>query len=247
VHPDTFKYNTQLKFISLSENLITQVHVEIFKYNIVVEELDLSRNQITQMHPDFAKNLPLLTTLHIYDNPLGCVVVPDHVSLVSDYLWGSITPRQCPNNCTVNTYYNQHEHTCQNCPYGFYTTGVGAINCTALAQATESVYSPLCHGDTLPFSNLGDTICVPKNIYPSSDVVHRNFDKKWGDIKMNRSSFKTGGLGKKTTPDQWEVWVCDINHPSVRGGGDSMCFTFSEENHVFVPWGLNSVLRVVKS
>jgi len=60
-----------------------------------------------------------------------------------------------------------------------------------------------------------------------------------------KGMFHTGGLGKKRCPPVWEVWVCVVAHPCVFDD-DLACFTYNEMKGVFVPWGLNSVIRVVK-
>ena len=53
-----------------------------------------------------------------------------------------------------------------------------------------------------------------------------------------------GWSGKKDAT-VWEVWVCVVAHPCVFDD-DLACFTYNEMKGVFVPWGLNSVIRVVK-
>ena len=57
--------------------------------------------------------------------------------------------------------------------------------------------------------------------------------------------FNTGGLGEMMRPPVWEVWVCVVSHPCALDD-DIVCFTYNEVKDVFVPWGLNSVIRVVK-
>lgn len=58
-----------------------------------------------------------------------------------------------------------------------------------------------------------------------------------------KGSLATGGLGKFMIPGQWEVWLCQTG--VVCGGveqREDVCFTYSEEYFVFVPWGLRSEL-----
>jgi len=85
---------------------------------------------------------------------------------------------------------------------------------------------------------------VPNNLYPAVNVSHCVFDYTWEDVRKNKHLYKTGGLGKKMS-NAWQVWVC-AEHPCATDKNDRVCFTYSEENHVFVPWGYNSVLRLLK-
>ena len=101
-----------------------------------------------------------------------------------------------------------------------------------------------CVGDTLSLFTGGVELCVSKNVYPSSEVKHCIFEHTWKDVRDDRTVFKTGGLGRRMT-EEIEVWVCTVRHPCTVGG-DWMCFTFSETHLVIVPWGLNSVLGVVR-
>ncbi len=52
----------------------------------------------------------------------------------------------------------------------------------------------------------------------------------------------TGGLGQLLVVDKFEVWVCVSHTCSTQG--DRMCFTYSEVDQVFVPWGLKSTLEL---
>jgi len=111
-------------------------------------------------------------------------------------------------------------------------------------SATTPPPAPLCDGATSPFSLAGDTLCVPNNIYPTPNVLHCVFAHTWEDVVKNRHLYKTGGLGKMMR-DTWEVWVC-MEHPCATDKNDRVCFTFDEEHRVFVPWGYNSHLRILK-
>jgi len=89
-------------------------------------------------------------------------------------------------------------------------------------------------------------ICVPKHIYPHPEAEHCVFNQTWADVMGARDVFATGGLGKLLRAE-WKVWVCAAAHPCVAREGDQACFTYSERHAVFVPWGFNSALRVVRN
>lgn len=91
----------------------------------------------------------------------------------------------------------------------------------------------------------GKVICVPERFYPSANVENCNMFQTWKELRYEeKGSHATGGLGKFAIPDQWEVWLC---HTGVVCGGIEqhydVCFTYSEEHRVFVPWGLRSELN----
>ena len=132
---------------------------------------------------------------------------------------------------------------CLACPENTYRDGIGAVNCTALA-ATTTTPAPLCDGEARPFSLAGDTLCVPNSLYPAPNVVHCVFEGTWADVVEHKHLYKTGGLGKKLR-DEWKVWVC-MEHACATDKTDRVCFTFSEEHRVFVPWGYNSHLHILK-
>ena len=74
IHPDTFKSLTQLKKLFLSDNRITEIHPDTFKYMTQLRELDISYNKITEIHPDTFKSLTQLKILSIYDNPITEII-----------------------------------------------------------------------------------------------------------------------------------------------------------------------------
>ena len=37
-----------------------------------------------------------------------------------------------------------------------------------------------------------------------------------------------------------------MDHPCATDENDRVCFTFSEAHHVFVPWGYNNQLNILK-
>ena len=45
---------------------------------------------------------------------------------------------------------------------------------------------------------------------------------------------------------EWKVWMCAADLACSAREGDRVCFTFSERHQVFVPWGYNSDLEIVK-
>ena len=109
---------------------------------------------------------------------------------------------------------------------------------------TITTPAPLCDGETSPFKLVEDTLCVPNHLYPASNVSHCVFERTWKDVLDNRHLYKTGGLGKMMC-DEWQVWVC-MEHPCATDKNDRVCFTYSEAHHVFVPWGYNSLLNLLR-
>ena len=46
-------------------------------------------------------------------------------------------------------------------------------------------------------------------------------------------------------PGRYEVWLCQFSHRCANAT-NAMCFVFDEVQQEFVPWGLNSELRLVQ-
>jgi len=104
-----------------------------------------------------------------------------------------------------------------------------------------------CAGAARPFAVAGAAaLCVPERLFPAPEVEHCVFDKTWLDVAEQPGLFVAGGLGKKLM-DEWKVWMCAADVPCSAREGDRVCFTFSERHQVFVPWGYNSELKIVKS
>jgi hypothetical protein len=211
-------------------------------------ELFLYGNLITAMHADTFLTLTSLTQLEIFDNLIGCVHGVSEDAKIDEYAlqYGLYKTPRCLSNCSINMFYDMDACACLHCPTGTYTAGVYAVNCTAVAATTTlSVLGPTCYGDMSPFSVGDKTLCVPHQFYPASNVSRCFFDKTWEDLKSMRGLFKTGGLGDLMIEHHWEVWVCPIQH--VCGmHGDLVCFSYSEIYSVFVPWGYNCQLDLVK-
>ena len=62
----------------------------------------------------------------------------------------------------------------------------------------------------------------------------------------NHPNIATGGLGRKMIPNKIEVWVCSRPDRCATSEEDFMCYVFDEQEHVFLPWGRNSELKIVK-
>ena len=54
----------------------------------------------------------------------------------------------------------------------------------------------------------------------------------------------TGGLGAWMIPDVFEIWVCASTPHPCAAVNDPFCFTYSEIDEVFVPWGFKSILQL---
>ena len=218
-------------------------------------DLKLDYNEIAELEPGWVSNVPNLLWIEIFANPLGCLSgIADDVRIDGFALgFGFYETPLCPENCTINTYYDPDNHVCLSCPENTYRDGIGAVDCTVLPTTTTTTPTPttttsdtitpvpLCDGATSPFILANDTLCVPNNLYPAPNVAHCVFEHTWRDLRSMQGSFSTGGLGKLVTDFEWEVWVC-MDHPCATDKDDKVCFTFSEAHHVFVPWGYKSHL-----
>jgi len=72
----------------------------------------------------------------------------------------------------------------------------------------------------------------------------------WDDLYAGHAnktiSFRMGTVGKWMQPGIFETYVCVEGHPCVVDLTDNLfCFVWSEVNEVFVPWGPNSVLKLL--
>ena len=117
---------------------------------------------------------------------------------------------------------------------------------TTTTSSTPTPQTHNCTGETRPFTVGGTSICVPAKLYPAQSVAHCVLDETWEELSRGRDEFFTGGLGKDLVAYEWEVWWCGSNVPCMVGKGDLVCFTYSEVHDVFVPWGHNTDLSLVK-
>ncbi|EKX36833.1 hypothetical protein GUITHDRAFT_116999 [Guillardia theta CCMP2712] len=73
----------------------------------------------------------------------------------------------------------------------------------------------------------------------------------WEEILVPRMKncsldFKTGGLGYLMT-SRFQSWFCVKHHPCAWDAlNPFFCFVYDEDNRVFVPWGSNSELKLVR-
>ena len=81
---------------------------------------------------------------------------------------------------------------------------------------------------------------------------HCNISQTWGEMTASpdfKQRYATGGLGKKTRPGEFHVWVCDRSDacvPSSWSDSDMMCYAFHEIRKDFVPLDLNSRVQFVR-
>ena len=69
----------------------------------------------------------------MYGNPLGCVLVPDSVTLDPNAQWNVYDETaRCGDNCTALTVYVPSDGVCVPCPDGLRALGVGALACSVL-------------------------------------------------------------------------------------------------------------------
>ena len=84
---------------------------------------------------------------------------------------------------------------------------------------------------------------------PAAAVEHCSVSLTWKQLRNGWSNYGyvTGGLGKLMIVDSFEVWLCASSPHQCAATNDPFCFTYSEVNSVFVPWGLNSTLGVARA
>jgi hypothetical protein len=83
------------------------------------------------------------------------------------------------------------------------------------------------------------------NIRMSWQQIGQNL-KLQKESKTRNPDLVTGGLGRLMIPDKFEVWICSRHDLCAPGGDDFMCYVFDEKRSIFVPWGKNSELQLVK-
>ena len=126
------------------------------------------------------------------------------------------------------------------CPAGF----VGPQCNTSLCN-TSLIPSPL-YGAT---SQSTPYVCVPQPLRQRHGVVECSLEETWRQLldAMNVGDrYSTGGLGRWMIESAYEVWVCDKHSPCMMGAESEggVCFIYSEQAGVFVPWGMwTDVLR----
>ena len=96
----------------------------------------------------------------------------------------------------------------------------------------------------VPFDVKGTTVCVPDHLTPAETVEDCSLSLTWKELRNGWSDYGyvTGGLGKLMVLDLFEVWLCAHSPHPCAAPSDPVCFTYSEVDSVFVPWGFNSTL-----
>ena len=136
------------------------------------------------------------------------------------------------------------ERWCPDPPAGWAPADPTTSEPTTTPKSMTTTPAPLCDGETSPFSLAGSMLCVPNKLYPAPGVSHCVLEDTWEHVVENKHHYKAGGLGRKMR-DGWGVWVC-MEHPCCADKDDRVCFTYSEEHRVFVPWGYNRHLHLFK-
>ena len=79
---------------------------------------------------------------------------------------------------------------------------------------------------------------MPPALQTRADVTQCALDDglDWKGVRGQRQRYETGGLGKMMVVDKWEVWLCDKQSP-CKSADEVICYTYSEEFKVFMPWG----------
>ena len=135
IEAETFQNNTKLEHLILSNNRLTRIDSDTFKTNLELRELHLAGNAITSLEADTFKYNIKLEALAMGPNPLGCVVRPASV-----IHFGTEPLPECPDNCTVNTYYDADANVCLACPDSTFTDGVGAVKCVHTSSVIDRQY-----------------------------------------------------------------------------------------------------------
>jgi len=148
---------------------------------------------------------------------------------------GSATCASCPTHSTTAEEGSDELTDCK-CNAGFSGPDGGAC----VADGTGSSGDGTC----VPFHVSGATVCVPEHLTPAAAVEHCSLSLTWKQIRNGWSDYGyvTGGLGKLMIPDSFEVWLCASSPHPCAAPSDPVCFTFSEIDGIFVPWGFNSTL-----
>jgi len=66
--------------------------------------------------------------------------------------------------------------------------------------------------------------------------------------KERRIIYKTGDLGRVSVPGTFESWACMYGDPCATDLIDGyFCYVYNEKKDLFVPWGPNTVLRLIQT
>ena len=93
---------------------------------------------------------------------------------------------------------------------------------------------------------------VPPKIrkFMNQTLKHCNTSQTWDEMTASpdfKQRYATGGLGKKTRPGEFHVWLCDRFDACVPSPwSDMMCYAFNEIRREFVPLDLNSRVQFVR-
>jgi len=117
---------------------------------------------------------------------------------------------------------------------------------TTMVPTTSPVPSIMCEGNTSLFQVKDIDLCVPNELYPAENVSKCLFDKTWEEVGELKGVMETGGLGNLMKEYEWEAWVCGAQLPCALQAQDWVCYTYNEKYEVFVPWGYNLELGLVK-
>ena len=96
----------------------------------------------------------------------------------------------------------------------------------------------------VPFEVSSTSVCVPEHLTPAPAVEHCSLSLTWKQLRKGWSGYGyvTGGLGKVMIVESFEVWLCASSPHPCAAPRDPVCFTYSEVDGIFVPWGFNSTL-----
>ena len=96
----------------------------------------------------------------------------------------------------------------------------------------------------MPLNVSGTSVCLPEHLTPAAAVEHCSLSLTWKQLRSGWKDYGyvTGGLGNLMIVDSFEVWLCASSPHPCAAPSDPVCFTYSEADSVFVPWGFSSAL-----
>ena len=159
-------------------------------------------------------------------------------------------------NCTCAAgFFGPPGGPCSPCPTGTYKAAAGtASGCTKCPIAgqwspTRSVSADDCM--EIPAPAISE-VCpkVPVHHFNEPRFQHCRTPYTWDDLlegyKEHKITYKTGDLGREAYPGVFEAWVCIYDDPCATDLIDGyFCYVYNEQEAKFVPWGPNSVLRLL--
>jgi len=113
-------------------------------------------------------------------------------------------------------------------------------NCELLISNSENIFG----------GNTGTSCDDKLKDFPEKNINECSckLDLTWKDLtnmlQQDESVFVTGGLGKRMTENEFEVWICMKNNECTYDPHNPMCFVYDEQDKKFLPWAHNDDLKL---